>query len=672
MRQLILLIAVAFVVASCTPADEGAASSTTVEASGDESTTTAEYTGESFAGTVDAPEFPEGLDWINTAAPVTLNSLKGKVVLLDFWTYGCVNCIHILPDLERLEAEYPNELVVIGVHSAKFTNEGETDNLRDIVQRYEIEHPVVNDRDFAVWSQWGANAWPTVALIDPASRVVGVRAGEGVYEAVQPVIDALVAEFGAKQALNTEPLDFALEADTAPDRPLLYPGKVLAQDGRLFVADTGHHRILEVDPQTGDVVAAFGSGTRGLEDGPALEARFNAPQGLAMAQGTLYVADTNNHVIRSIDLATGDVSTLAGTGEQGWPPSFGTLRGTALATPWDVDERNGRLYIANAGTHQIWIADPAFDTIGPLIGNARESTVNGPFLDAELAQPSSVTVSDDGKLYFADSESSSIRVGDLRTNLTSLVVGSDADLFSFGDVDGTGNEARLQHPLGTEVVGVELFVADTYNSKIKRVDLTTSTITSWLGGDAGFADGSDPRFNEPGGISADGDVLYVADTNNHAIRAIDIATGTTTTIVLKGVEAFDPPDEFVGDVVELPEVAAGPGSASLLLDYMLPDGYKVNGEAPSSITIATGSDIVQFSTGVEVDITGTSLPRDLTITLTEGSSVARFDVTLIYCEAVNTSLCLIDRTRYEVPIAVTDDGRSAQITLRKTIPTPNV
>ncbi|MGI9641891.1 MAG: thioredoxin-like domain-containing protein, partial [Acidimicrobiia bacterium] len=368
MNKIIAIAFVALLAAACTPSDGADAPSTTAEA---ESTSTTEYTGESFAGTVDAPEFPAGLDWINTAEPVSLNSLKGKVVLLDFWTYGCVNCIHILPDLERLEEEYPDELVVIGVHSAKFTNEGETENLKDIVQRYGIHHPVVNDKDFEVWSTWGANAWPTIALIDPASKVVGVRSGEGVYEAVKPVIEGLVGEFAALGALNTEPVTFALEADTAPDRPLSYPGKVLAQDGALFVADTGHNRVLEVDPETGDVLAAYGSGTRGSSDGAALEAQFNAPQGLAIDGDTLYVADTNNHLIRAVDLTTGDVTTTAGTGEQGWPPRSGPILETALATPWDVEVRDGLLYIANAGTHQIWIADPVFGTLGPLIGSAR-------------------------------------------------------------------------------------------------------------------------------------------------------------------------------------------------------------------------------------------------------------------------------------------------------------
>ncbi|MDJ0792350.1 MAG: thioredoxin-like domain-containing protein, partial [Acidimicrobiia bacterium] len=299
MKKLLLVLSMALVAAACTPAaehsDASGESDGPAPSSSDSSTTTS-YAGESFAGTVDAPEFPTGLDWINTATPLSLNELKGKVVLLDFWTYGCVNCIHILPDLERLEQEYAEELVVIGVHSAKFPNEGETENLRDIVQRYEIAHPVVNDRDFAIWNSWGANAWPTIAVIDPASRAVGIRAGEGVYDAVEPVIAALVAEFDAAGAIDREPIEFALEAEQAPDRPLDYPGKVLARDSRLFVSDTGHHRVLEVDPASGEVLAVFGSGTRGNEDGAAQEASFNAPQGLELVGDTLYVADTNNHL----------------------------------------------------------------------------------------------------------------------------------------------------------------------------------------------------------------------------------------------------------------------------------------------------------------------------------------------------------------------------------------
>jgi sugar lactone lactonase YvrE/thiol-disulfide isomerase/thioredoxin len=635
-----------------------------------EGTSTTASIGDSFAGTVNAPEFPEGLDWINTENALTLADLRGKVVLLDFWTYGCVNCIHVIPDLQRLEAEYPDALVVIGVHSAKFTNEGNTENIKNVVQRYGLEHAVINDKDFAVWNLWGAQAWPTTAIIDPAGRAVGVRAGEGVYDAVEPVIAGLVAEFDARGQLDRTPIPLALEAATAPSRPLSYPGKVLAEDGRLWVSDTGHNRILEVDPATGDVLAAYGSGEQGDTDGVGTQAAFNAPQGLALDDDVLYVADTNNHLIRAIDLTTGQVATIAGTGSQGWPPATGTATSIALSTPWDVLSSEGILYIANAGTHQIWALDLSTGVVGPRIGSAREGTTNGSFQDAELAQPSGLALDAENRLFFADSESSSIRVGDLETSTASLVVGGDANLFEFGDTDGTGNEARLQHPLGVAVGGGTLYVADTYNSKIKRVDTATLSITSWLGEASGWADGTSPLFDEPGGLSLDGRVLYVADTNNHVVRMIDLDTSLTTTLVLKGVEAFDLPAEYTGEVVQVPAQTASAGQASLILEYELPDGYKVNEDAPSSVVVEGGTSVIALASATAGDITGTTIPVIVPVILTEGSGTALIDVALIYCRADATSLCLIDQVRYEVPLTVGPEGASSQLVLNRSQPLP--
>jgi thiol-disulfide isomerase/thioredoxin len=671
MTRILPLLAFVLLAAACSPQGGDVAapqeSSTTPIASAPESSSA-----ESFAGTTPAPEFPEGLEWINAGAPVTLDSLKGKVVLLDFWTYGCINCIHIIPDLERLEAEYPDELVVIGVHSAKFANEGNTNQLRDIVQRYGLEHPVVNDESFAVWNAWGASAWPTIALIDPASKVVGIRSGEGVYDAVEPVIAGLVAEFDAAGALDRTPIHFALEADNAPRRALNYPGKVLAADERLWVADTGHNRVLEIDPVTGDVLAAYGSGTRGAQDGPGAQATFDAPQGLTYGAETLYVADTDNHLIRAIDLSNGAVTTIAGTGELGYPAMEGPARKVRLNSPWAVLFDEGTLYVANAGSHQIVSIDLDIAFVTPLVGNARESTTNGSFSSAELAQPSGLALSDQGILYFADSESSSIRAADLATGTVDLVVGGDATLFEFGDEDGQGSKARLQHPLGTSLDDGTLYIADTYNSKIKRVDVATNTVTSWLGSTPGWADGTEPQFNEPGGLSFSDGLLYIADTNNHAIRVVNVATGETSTLIVKGAEKFDPPGEFRGEIVTLERIEANAGAASLTLDYALPDGYKVNEEAPSSLTIAGGEAIASLPNGATYDLTGTMLPVSVPLELVEGSATVVFDVTLIYCESVATSLCLIDQTRFEVPIDVAPSGASTQITLNRTIPDPNL
>ena len=188
MRVFVVLFSlIAFVATACTG---GGATEASVASAVSSSTTSsvAASTAEEASDRTPAPEFPDNLDWLNVDGPLDLASLRGKIVLLDFWTYGCINCIHIIPDLKRLEAEFPDELVVIGVHSAKFDNEGNTDNIREITQRYDLRHPVVNDADFEIWNSWGARAWPTVALVDPEGNAVGIHAGEGVYQVVQPVI----------------------------------------------------------------------------------------------------------------------------------------------------------------------------------------------------------------------------------------------------------------------------------------------------------------------------------------------------------------------------------------------------------------------------------------------------------------------------------------------------
>ncbi len=637
----------------------------------------------SYAGTTPAPEFPEGLDWLNTDTPLTLESLRGKVVLLDFWTYGCINCIHIIPDLERLEAEYPDELVVIGVHSAKFVNESATDNIRQVILRYELEHPVVNDRDFEIWQTWGVNAWPTVVLIDPAGNVVGGDSGEGVYAKVAPIMESLVAEFAAKDELDTTPIDFALESEGAPETVLSYPGKVLVDPAadRLFIADTGHNRIVVADPGTGEILDVYGSGRSGYRNGFGLEAQFNAPQGMALSDDgtTLYVADTDNHVVRSVDVATGIVETLVGTGSIGYPPTGVSAPEVALNSPWGLTVRNGVLYIAMAGSHQIWSMDLVGGTVAPLVGNGRESTLNGTLAEAELAQPSGVTFDDTGRLYFADSESSSIRYADVleAAGRTGIVAGSDQNLFEFGDEDGSGTAARLQHPLGVvfrEETGT-LLIADTYNSKIKEVDLTTNTVTTRFGAEHGWSDGTAALFYEPGGLSLDGDALYVADTNNHAIRVVDLTAGTTTTLVLKGIENYNPPPDaadFAGTVIQLAPITTGPGPGSFVLEFVLPAGYKVNEDAPSSVQWFVSGDAVTMDEAANQSLTGVTFPVEIAAEFAAGASSVTADVTVIYCRADAESLCLIEQVRFMAPINVVAGGPSARIPLPHAIVVPDI
>src|SRR5262245_57633126 len=237
----------------------------------------------SYAGTDPAPEFPSDLDWINTGGKhLSLAQLRGKVVLLDFWTFGCVNCMHVIPDLKRLEAKYPRELVVVGVHSAKFENEGRTEAIRNVVQRYEVTHPVINDHDFEIWRDYGVNAWPTFALIDPAGKIIGTLPGEGHYTLLDKVIGKVIEQFDADGRIDRTALGLA--PDAIPDSVLRFPGKVLADaaGGRLFIADSNHNRIL-VATLDGRITAVIGSGKGELRDGSYADAAFFRPQGMTLA-----------------------------------------------------------------------------------------------------------------------------------------------------------------------------------------------------------------------------------------------------------------------------------------------------------------------------------------------------------------------------------------------------
>ncbi len=484
---------------------------------------------------VAAPELEGGVAWLNTAGPIRMRDLKGKIVLIDFWTFCCINCIHTLPDLAKLEKQYPNQLVVIGVHSAKFENEKNSESIRKAILRYEITHPVVNDADMKIWQKYGVNSWPTLVLIDPEGNVVGKGSGEGLYSAVNERIKELIKIHREKKTLNEEPLHF--DRDKFKERatsPLFFPGKVLA-DGpgkRLFISDSTHHRVVETDLE-GNTLAVAGTGEAGHNDGAFDKASFNDPQGLALNGDILYVADRKNDLIRALDLKNKTVKTIAGTGEQGSDRMRGgpALK-TGLNSPWDLYLVGKRLFIAMAGHHQIWTLDLDQHLLEPYAGNGREDIVDGQLPNASFAQPSGLT-SDGTNLYVADSEVSAVRSLPLNDKgNVSTIVGEG--LFEFGDVDGTGNAVRLQHALGVAFHDGKLYVADTYNNKIKELEPGKRTSKSFLGEKVRPKEG-EGTFSEPGGLSFAGDKMYVADTNNHRIRVVDMKTKAVTTLTIKGL-----------------------------------------------------------------------------------------------------------------------------------------
>jgi thiol-disulfide isomerase/thioredoxin len=627
---------------------------------------------QSFVGTVAAPEFPPDVEWLNTGRPLSLAELRGKVVLLDFWTYGCINCMHVIPDLKRLEQKYPDELVVIGVHSAKFTNEGDSDNIRQIIRRYELEHPIINDNEFAVWSTYGVNAWPTFVLIDPDGLVLGFHSGEGIYELFDFVIAGMIKEFGAKGRLDRTPLDIILEHEGLADSPLLFPGKVLADEanGRLFIADSNHNRIVITDLE-GLVLDVIGSGLAGRQDGGFATAAFFRPQGLTLADdNTLYVADTENHTLRRLDLASRLVTTVAGTGEQGRYQQFeGHGLEVALNSPWEVLVHEGLIYIAMAGQHQLWLYEPATEVVRAFAGSGREELKDGLLEEGGLNQPSGLAT-DGRRLYFADSEASAIRYVDLARGTLHTIVGTG--LFDFGDVDGVGDMVRLQHPLGLVYRNGLLYVADTYNSKIKVVKPETRESSSFLGGSvAGWQDGHQALFDEPGGLSLAGDKLYIADTNNHAIRVADLTRREVSTLVLvdrAGLLTRQPEGAaYTGKIITVdPQtVAAGEGVIRLQLD--LPDGYKLNELAPLSVEWS-GQDGVEVAEA-RYQAIAPKLPVTVPAVFHEGETKLTADLVVRYCKAAAESLCLIERVRLLLPLVVTAEGDST-LAISHTIPQP--
>ncbi len=670
---IVALVTLALILAACSGSKRQGATPDDLTPGGN---TTAEQR-KSFAGKEPAPEIPGGLAWFNVSTPPTVKSLRGKVILLDFWTLGCINCQHIIPDLKRLEEEFGLALVVVGVHSGKYATEHDDDSIREAIRKYGLEHPVVNDPDFAVWQTFGANAWPTLVLIDPAGNLVGGHAGEGVYPLFQPILASLIAEFDAKGLVDRKPLAVSSSATTSAT-VLSYPAKALPDtaNDRLYIADAGHNRIV-VTSLGGRVERVIGTGKEGFADGDAKEAAFRAPQGLALSSDarTLYVADTRNHAVRAVDTRTWVVRTLAGTGKQlqQLPRTANApARETALASPWDLLSVGDSLFITMAGVHQIWRLDLSTNTVSIFAGTSREGIEDGARRTmATLAQPSGLAT-DGADLFWVDPESSSVRRvpitgdGDVKT-----IVGKG--LFDYGDVDGPPSQAKLQHPQGIALLNGKLYVGDTYNHKLRSVDLKTREVATRAGdGERGWLDGNNAtsRFNEPAGVSVANGLLYVADQNNHLIRIVDAVTGRVSTLQLSNVAVAAPGGGRRTTRIDLPAQQVAPGGGTVRIRLTTPVGHKLNSQAPSRLELVSanpsvlepGERTVSWSTD-EPEITVT-IPANYAV----GSTTLTATGAVYYCRAGEEALCFIQQVEFVLPVTVVAGAQSGQASVVYELP----
>jgi thiol-disulfide isomerase/thioredoxin/sugar lactone lactonase YvrE len=593
---------------------------------------------------VRAPQL-KGRGWLNTGGKdLTIADLRGKIVLLDFWTFCCINCLHVLDELRPLEEKYGDVLVVIGVHSPKFEHERDPEALRAAVERYEVDHPVLDDPELITWDQYAAKAWPTLTVVDPEGYVVATMAGEGHAEGLMRLVDELIATHDAKGTLHRG--DGPYVAPEEPHTTLRFPGKaVVLPSGNVLVSDSSRHSIVELASDGEPVVRRIGTGTRGRTDGGPEVAEFAEPQGLCLlpaevAEATGYdvvVADTVNHLLRGLKLATGEVETIAGTGRQ-WRSTVDDHAHDALASdlssPWDVAWFGDQVIVAMAGIHQLWWYDPIKRTTGVYAGTTVEALRDGALPDVWMAQPSGLSTSADGRrLWIADSETSALRY--VEDDVLHTAVGQG--LFDFGHMDGPADQALFQHPLGVcALADGSVLVADTYNGAVRRFDPVNNSVST-------VADG----LAEPSGIvvTQDGDVLVVESA---AHRLTALAPGALTAV--GGSTA-----PGTRHRTERPPTLVAAGEVTLDIIFTPAPGQKLDESFGPSTRLTVSASPPELL--VEGAGTTTDLRRRLVVSGDVEGGVLQVVAQAATCDAdVEHAACHLTRQDWGVPIKITSDG----------------
>lgn len=640
-----------------------------------------------------------GRGWLNTGGKeLSLADFRGRVLILDFWTFCCINCLHVLDELREVEEQHRDELVIVGVHSPKFEHEADPEALAAAVERYEVRHPVLDDPELVTWGAYTARAWPTLVVIDPEGYIVAQMAGEGHGSAIAALVTELIAEHSAKGTLHRGAGPYVPPAPASGT--LRFPAKALAlPNGNLLVADAGHHSLAELAPDGETLVRRIGSGERGLADGGPGEARFSEPNGLCLAPEDLtaslgydvVVADTVNHALRGVRLSDGAVFTVAGTGRQfmvggqenvlrsghfdenpavpgvrlvpdvdGPAMPFDTsedhpARTVNLSSPWDVEwsPELGAFVVAMAGNHTLWAFDPVaregHGSVRLLAGTMNEGLEDGPGAGAWFAQPSGLARAADGSVWLADAETSALR---------RIVTGSDGSaeirtvvgqgLFDFGHRDGAADQALLQHPLGVAALpDGSVVVADTYNGALRRYDPATAEVTTLA-----------KNLAEPSDV-----LVEVVDGAVHLV-VVESAAHRLTWVAL--------PASLAGEVLDggahrmaRPATDVGAGPLRLDVPFAPAPGQKLDdrwGPSTSLQVSATPPGLLLSGAG-----NGTDLFRDLVINPEVAEGVLHVTAKAASCDEVPLlpngepdpdvfPACHLAQQDWGVPVRVVPDG----------------
>lgn len=582
---------------------------------------------------VRAPELTGKGGWLNTGGkPYALADLRGRIVVLDFWTFCCINCLHVLDELRELEEKHRDTVVVIGVHSPKFVHEAEHQAVVDAVERYGVEHPVLDDPELATWKQYAVRAWPTLVVIDPEGYVVAQHAGEGHVHAIERLVGELEAEHAAKGTLRRG--DGPYVAPEPEPTVLRFPGKALAlPSGTFLVSDTTRHQLVELAEDGESVVRRIGSGERGFTDGTGDTAAFSEPQGLALLDdGSVVVADTVNHALRRLDLATGEVTTLAGTGRQWWQgsPTSGPAREVDLSSPWDVAWWQGKVWIAMAGVHQLWAYDPQDGTVAVTAGTTNEGLVDGPGGEAWFAQPSGLAATPE-RLWLADSETSALRWVEPDGSVHTAV---GTGLFDFGHRDGAAGQALLQHPLGvTALPDGSVAVSDTYNHAVRRYDPATGEVTTLA-----------TDLREPSDAVLAGDDIVVVESARHRLTRLRLPE--------EAVKVAEVAHRTRREAIEV-----APGRLELDVIFQAPAGQKLDtryGPSTRLLVSSTPPELLRSGEGA-----GTDLSRALELDPAVPEGVLHVSAMAASCDDDPDNAypaCHVHQQDWGVPVRLTEAG----------------
>ncbi len=636
-----------------------------------------------------------GRGWLNTGGKnLNLEALRGKIVLLDFWTFCCINCLHVLDELRPLEEKYSDVLVTVGVHSPKFEHEADPEALAAAVERYEIHHPVLDDPELATWKAYTARAWPTLVVVDPEGYIVAHLSGEGHSGGLAVLLEELVAEHEAKGTLHRG--DGPYVAPVPTSGTLRFPGKATAlENGNYLVVDSGHHRLVELRPDLETVERVIGSGTKGYLDGQAELAQFNEPQGVAVLPAELawklgydaVVADTVNHRLRGVTLSSGYVQTVAGngiqrlldagparvtaTGAAEWasaahqtpahhdgPADFagdavdvgvlGLGIGVSLSSPWDVvwSDKLQRVVIAMAGTHQIFAFEPVSGEVSILAGSGLEGLLDGPAEEAWFAQPSGLSIDAAGDIWVADSETSALRRLVLGTGSVTVESVVGKGLFDFGFRDGEAAEARLQHPLGVTVLpDGSVAIADTYNGAVRRYDPAAKSVSTLA---RGLAEPSDVVVVHPDGGEP---LLVVVESNKHQLVLVPIPKEAQQV------------DEGASQT-QRPKSPVAPGNLELTVRFTAPTGQKLDDRwgDPTQLKISSTPPELLVSGGG----TSVGLLRTLELSSEVAEGILHIAARAAACDGPETedgeipdhAACHLYQQDWGIPVVLQADGDS--------------